>query len=242
MARALITATWDDVPHLSETAKAELLASYPSHQRDARSRGIPSLGSGAIYPYAPEDIAEDAFPIPPHWRRAYALDVGWRTTAALWGAWAPEDGCLHIYSEHYLGHAEPVVHAAAIRARGEWIPGVVDPASVGASQIDGRRLIDIYRGLGLALSEADNSVESGILRVQQGLSQGRIRIARTLRRFFGEYGEYRRDEKGRIVKERDHEMDCLRYLTVSGEAVAKTAPAPTMDRRRKGPMDAVAGY
>jgi phage terminase large subunit-like protein len=43
----VVQATWDDVPHLSAEAKAELLASIPPYQREARSKGVPQLGSGA---------------------------------------------------------------------------------------------------------------------------------------------------------------------------------------------------
>ncbi|EBH8772659.1 hypothetical protein D1804_15000 [Salmonella enterica subsp. enterica serovar Lagos] len=49
-------ATWDDAKHLTEDAKAELLAGYPEYQRDMRSKGIPVLGSGAVYPYNEEEI------------------------------------------------------------------------------------------------------------------------------------------------------------------------------------------
>ena len=41
-------AGWDDVPHLEERTKTELLESTPPHLRDARSKGIPSL---LITPY-----------------------------------------------------------------------------------------------------------------------------------------------------------------------------------------------
>ena len=47
--RSVILATWDDVPHLDERAKEMLFASYMPFQRDARTKGIPALGSGAIY-------------------------------------------------------------------------------------------------------------------------------------------------------------------------------------------------
>lgn len=46
--RFVCTATWDDCAHLSETAKKELWDSIPPHQRDARAKGVPALGSGAI--------------------------------------------------------------------------------------------------------------------------------------------------------------------------------------------------
>jgi hypothetical protein len=54
-----VTAGWDDVPHLSAETKAELFASIPPHHRDARSKGIPVLGRGAIYPVAETAIVCD---------------------------------------------------------------------------------------------------------------------------------------------------------------------------------------
>ena len=54
--RYLVTAGWDDVPHLSEEAKAKLLSKLMPHQRQARIKGVPALGSGAIYPVDEEDI------------------------------------------------------------------------------------------------------------------------------------------------------------------------------------------
>src|SRR5215469_11346916 len=48
--------TWDQAPHLSPATREELWKSIPSFQRDARTRGLPQLGSGAIYKIADEDI------------------------------------------------------------------------------------------------------------------------------------------------------------------------------------------
>ena len=40
-----------------------------------------------------------------------------------------------------------------------------------------------------------------------------------------EYRLYRRDDKGNVVKERDHLMDATRYLVVSGIAAMQLDPA-----------------
>lgn len=216
----IVQCTWDDVPHLDAAAKAKLLARYPAYQRDARSKGIPQLGAGAIYPVPESEILVDPFELPEHWPRAYALDVGWNRTAALWCAWDGDSDTMYLYSEHYRGQAEPSVHANAIRARGEWIPGVVDPAARGRSQADGQQLLQLYRDLGLELTEAENGVEAGIYSVFERLSAGRIKVFRTLQNWLSEYRLYRRDEKGRIVKINDHLMDATRYMVASGRAVA----------------------
>ena len=210
--RFMVSATWDDAPHLSAKEKAELLASIPPHQRDARTKGIPQLGSGAIYPVSEDRLLVDDFRIPAHWPRLFALDVGWNRTAALWGALDRESDTVYLYSEHYAGQELPPVHAAAIKARGSWIPGVIDPAARGRNQKDGSQLLKEYEELGLRLAPAENAVESGIYLVWTMMSTGRLKVFRSLVNWLSEFRIYRRDEKGKIVKANDHLMDDTRYL------------------------------
>ena len=230
-----------DVPHLDEKTKAELLASTPPYLRDARTKGIPGLGSGAIYPIAESEFVVDPFKIPAFWPRAYALDIGWNKTACVWGAWDRSVGMLYLYTEHYRGQAEPSIHAAAIKARGEWIPGVVDPSARGRAVKDGERLIEIYQNLGLKLSKADNAVEAGIYDVWERLSTGRLKVFSTMQNLLAEYRIYRRDEHGAIVKANDHALDAMRYLVRSGQAVAIVEPVKQIIESYR-PADAEAGY
>lgn len=233
---------WEDVPHLSASAKAELLASTPPHLRDARSKGIPSLGAGAIYPVPESEVVVPPFRLPEYWKRAYAMDVGWNRTAAVWGAVDPTDGCIYLYSEHYRGQAEPSTHAAAIKARGAWMKGAIDPASRGRGQGDGEQLLWQYKQLGLNLTLANNSVDAGIYETWMRLSTGRLKVFSTLRAWLDEYRIYRRDERGRIVKEHDHLMDCTRYIVMAPAALFDVqAPARST---RAGAMiaDQMAGY
>lgn len=216
----LVMAGWDDVPHLDDETKAILESQYLPHTKDARMRGIPSLGSGAIYPVAESEIVVDDFEVPGHWLRCYAMDVGWKRTAAIWGAWNPDTDCLYLYSEYYRGQAEPSIHADAIRARKVPV-GVIDPASRGRGQNDGSILLQQYRDLGLTLYPADNGIESGLLAVWQRLSTGRLKVFRSLQNWLQEYRMYRRDEQGRIVKENDHLMDATKYLVLSGKQLAR---------------------
>jgi hypothetical protein len=219
-----IQAGWNDVPHLSEAAKAEMLEAIPPYQREARSRGIPDMGAGAVYPIAPEDYITDRKP-DPAWPRAYGLDVGWNETAAVWVAWDPEIKLGIAYDEYFRAQAEPAVHAAAIRAKGEWIPGAVDPASVASSQKDGERLIEQYAELGLMLTPADNAVTAGTTLLYNVLSTGQLKIARHCVHLLKQLKMYRRDEKGKIVKKNDHGPDALRYVCMTGPLIRRTRPA-----------------
>jgi phage terminase large subunit-like protein len=222
--RAVVQCGWDDVPHLNERVKATLLAKLAPHQRLARSKGVPSLGAGAIYPVPEEDFVVDDFQLPAHWPRAYGLDVGWNRTAGAWGAIDRETDTVYLYSEHYRGQAEPSVHATAVKSRGEWIPGAIDPAARGRSQVDGTQLIQSYTDLGLQLSIADNAVESGLYDVWERMSTGRFKVFKSCQNWLTEYRIYRRDLNGKIVKENDHLMDATRYLVKTGLNIACVQP------------------
>jgi hypothetical protein len=223
--RKLITAGWDDVPHLDTRAKAELLEETPPWLRESRSQGIPSLGAGAIYPIPLSKIEVEPFAIPSHWPRCYALDVGWNWTAALWMAYDRDTLTRYLYAEYKAGEALPSVHADAIKARGKWIPGLIDPAANNRNQRDGERLMADYIDLELDLTPANNAVEAGLVGCWRDLSIGRTKIFKTLQQFKEEYRVYRRDEKGKVVKKNDHLMDDMRYLYNSGFDVMKVKPA-----------------
>ena len=218
--RFMVQAGWNDVPHLDDKTKTEMMGSIEPHLRKARAEGIPSLGAGAIYPVDYDEIKVAPFAIPSYWPRGYALDVGWNRTACLWGARNPDTGVLFLYSEHYRSHAKPLEHAVAIKARGDWIKGAIDPAARGRNQKDGTRLKDEYEGHGLLLSNAVNAVESGIIRVWTELSTQQIRVFTTLTNWKAEFSMYRRDEHGKIVKKFDHLMDCTRYLVNTWDEIA----------------------
>lgn len=224
--RFVIQMGWDDAPHLSAAEKEEMARKYPAGERDARMKGIPRLGAGAIYQIDESLIKVDPFAIPKHWPRGYGLDVG-QHTAAIWGARDPDTDVLYYYHEYFRDdpQASLTVNADAIKAAGEWIPGFCDPAANGRAQTDGQRVMEMYKRQGLHLENADNGVSAGIYDVWDRMTSGRFRAFTSLARFWAEIRLYRRDEKGNIVKGFDHMMDAMRYDT---RAVQKfrTPPAP----------------
>lgn len=224
MSRWATQITWDDVPHLDDEAKAAIIESYLPHERDARSKGIPALGAGAIYPISESELVCDPIEFPLWYKHVFGMDVGWNKTAAIWGALDPETDVLYLYSEYYRGQAEPPIHAEAIKSRGVWIPGVIDPAARGRAQKDGEQLFSIYQRLGLKLTTADNAVEAGIYKVWTRMSTGRLKIFRTLQSLLAEFRIYRRDDKGKPIKDMDHLLDSLKYLCATGVDLATPVP------------------
>ena len=226
LSRYTVMASWDDCPHLGEAVKAEMAKECPPHLLDARRSGVPSLGSGTIFPIPESEIRVKPFEIPDHWPRCWGADTdsgaGW--TAAIWLAWDRESNTYYIYDCFKRRHAEPAVHIDAIKARGAWIPGVADAAGLAVTAQDSQQVIALWRKGGLDVQLPKKGVESGIQEMWELLSAGRLKVFSSLGAWFDEYRLYRRDDKGRVVKQADHLCDSSRYAIVSGRARMKTKP------------------
>lgn len=215
--KAILQIGWDDAPWLDEETKARLLDDTPDHMKEARRTGAPAMGSGNVYSTPTEKIICDPFTIPESWPRLFAMDVGWNRTAVTWAALDTNTDTMYIYDEHYVGKELPSTHANAVHSRGSWIPGVIDPASRGRSQVDGKQLMQQYIDLGLELRTARNDVEAGISVMQQRFATGKAKVFSTCQNVLKEYLIYRRDKNGKVVKEEDHAMDTVRYLGLNIE-------------------------
>jgi phage terminase large subunit-like protein len=224
--KVVISATWDDAPHLDQETREAYFRSIPPHQRAIRTKGIPQVGTGAVYPIDVDDITVTPFEIPAHYKKCYGLDVGWNRTAAIWIAIDPDTNTHYAFSEHYRGEAEPVIHAEAINSRGDWIPGCIDPASRGRTQDDGTQLYELYKARLKGLKIANNAVEAGLYSVWELLYGGKLKIFSTLQHTLKEFTKYSRDEKGKIIKKDDHLMDALRYAIFTKD-IAKAKPILT---------------
>lgn len=223
--RIVIPCAWDDVPHLSEDWKRDTLENTPAYMRETVSKGVLALGAGAVYP-VPEDrfVIDPLDRIPETWRRIAGFDGGWRNTAAVWLAWDKDSDVLYLYSEHKAGELAVPLHAAAIKARGAWVPMIGDAAAT--NQTDGKKIMDEYKAQGVRIRIADKaagSVDAGIQNVLTRLLSGRLKVYSTCQEFLREYRTYHYDERtGKVVKVNDHLMDAVRYACM-GLKYAKSA-------------------
>ena len=208
---SVIMATWDDAPHLTTEQKERLWESIPEYQREARSKGVPQLGSGAIYPISDDDITVDDFPIPDHWPRIRGMDTGWNWTSACWMTFDPDTGTKYVYESYKNAKTEMPVHAEAINVKGEWIEGPCDYA--GTDQSDGTKILSEYKRLRVKVYPADKKGKNLDLHTNYNeMLKGEIKVFRRGgAEFLEEKRLYRRDIKGNIVKENDHVMDAFQY-------------------------------
>jgi phage terminase large subunit-like protein len=216
--RNVTSMTIDDAEHYTDEERQRIIAGYPAHEREARAKGIPVLGSGRIFPIEEERVREGAIQIPAHWPRICGIDFGWdHPTAAAWVAWDRDSDTVHIYDAYRVRENTPAVHAAAIRARGTWVPVSWPHDGLQHDKGSGEQLAQQYRNQGLNMlplratwPDGTNGVEAGLFDMLDRMKTGRLRVAEHLNDWWHEFRLYHRKD-GKVVKECDDLMSATRY-------------------------------
>lgn len=220
--------TWDDVPHLSEQDKADILRETPKHLRASRSRGVPLLGAGAIFTVPEEEITVAPFAIPKHWLHIGGVDFGIdHPFGAVDLVHDPDGDVFYVTKEYRVTGAAAPIHASALRPWGEWMPWAWPADGLQTEKGSGEQLAEIYRKERLNLlpefarfpetgddSEREGSrvsVEAGLFEMATRMETGRWKVFSTCPKWLEEYRQYHRDEKGKIVKLMDDLISASRY-------------------------------
>jgi hypothetical protein len=233
----LVMAGWDDVPHLTEKTKRELLDSTPAHLRQARSKGIPLLGEGACFPVDDKLIECDPFPIPPYWKQIGGMDFGWdHPTAAVHLAYDADSDTVYV-TRSYKQRQQPVaVHADAVKAWGlPWLP-IAWPHDGDNNTAQGPAVAGQYRDKDLDMlperatwEDGGNSVEAGVSEMLDRMVTGRWKVFKTCGGWMEEKRLYHRKD-GKIVKIRDDALSASRYALMMLR-FAKQPPRPSKKAR-----------
>jgi phage terminase large subunit-like protein len=245
--RRVITMTLDDVDHYTDEEKKKIEASYPEHEREARARGIPTLGSGRIFPVSEKSIVCDHRDIPAHWPRIGGMDFGWtHNFAAAEVAWDRDHDVVYLIRTHRMKEATPIMHAATLRAWGRHLRW--------AWPRDGRRqtlegagvpLMEQYRDQGLDMlwehsqfEDKSVSVEAGLMQWLDRMKSGRFKVFRELNDFFEEFRLYHRRD-GKVFAENDDLLCAVRYALMMLRYARTDTAARNFNREIKYPK---AGY
>lgn len=231
--RFMVQMEIEEAEHYTEEQRAAIIAGYRPHEREARARGIPMLGSGRIFPVPETDLKVHAFQIPDDWPRLGGMDFGWEHPfAAVEIAHNRDEDVVYVTKAYTARHTTPVLHAAALKPWGDWLPW--------AWPRDGRR--DTLEGAGVALKEQyeaqglnmlddyaqfeDGSVSlwAGLTRMHDRMQTGRFKVFAHLEDWFREFRAYHQKE-GVVVKENEDLMCATRYA----EMMLREAETPPKD-------------
>lgn len=215
--RSVITMTIEDAEHHTPEERQKIIDSYPAHEREARTKGVPSLGSGRIFPVAEELITVVPFEVPKHWVQICGIDFGWdHPTAGARLAWDRDADVIYVTTVYRQREATPIVHAGALKPWGAWLPWSW-PHDGNNDMAAGPNLASQYRAQGLNLlperatfEDGSNSVEAGLMEMLDRMITGRFKVFSTCGEWFEEFRLYHRKD-GKVVKERDDVISASRY-------------------------------
>ncbi|POH35742.1 MULTISPECIES: terminase large subunit domain-containing protein [Sinorhizobium] len=216
--REVITMTIEDAEHYTAEERQKIIDSYPAHEREARTKGVPSLGSGRIFPIAEESITVAPFEIPKHWVQIGGLDFGWDHPFGAAGcAWDRDADVFYVTKVYREREATPIIHAAALKPWGAWLPWSWPHDGLQHDKGSGEQLATQYRAQGLNMlheratfDDGTNGVEAGLSDMLQRMQTGRWKIFSTCGEWFEEFRLYHRKD-GKVVKERDDVISASRY-------------------------------
>lgn len=246
---SVTTMTIDDAEHYTPEQRAAIIASYPVHEREARTKGIPTLGSGRIFPIADEEISVAPFEIPHHWPQICGIDFGWdHPSAATRLAWDRDSDVIYVVAGHRQKEQTPLLFASTVKPWGDWLPWAWPHDGLQHDKGSGEALAQQYKDQGLAMLDdkathppADgekegtggNGVEAGLVEMLDRMQTGRWKVFSNLTDWFEEFRMYHRKD-GKVVKLDDDLISASRYAYMMRRfAITKPAKAKPIAYKRK---------
>ncbi|MBT2322535.1 terminase family protein [Variovorax paradoxus] len=248
--------TIEDAEHYTPEQRAAIIASYPAHEREARTKGIPTLGSGKIYPVTEESITVEPFEIPKHWAQICGIDFGWdHPSAAGRIAWDRDADVIYVTAVHRQREQTPLMFSATVKPWGEWLPWAWPHDGLQHDKGSGQALRDQYDAQGLKMlkdkathppvpndkgelieGSGGNGVEAGVQEILDRMLSGRFKVFKHLAPFFEEMRMYHRKD-GKIVKLDDDVLSAVRYAYMMRRfASTKPLPSKPIVYRNRGPL------
>jgi len=210
---------WDDAPHLNEKTKEELLSSFPAHQREMRTKGVPMLGHGRIYDIAEEDVTCAPFEIPPHFKVINGMDFGWdHPQAQVQLAIDLDNDAYYVTRAWKKARVSPNDAWGSVKSWAAGVPTAWPADGLQTEKGSAKQQKSYYTEAGFKLlanhaawPDGSNGVEAGLYEIRDLMLKGKFKIFRGLRDLLDEFLQYHRDENGKIVKVRDDALDAMRY-------------------------------
>lgn len=232
----LVGATWEDSPHLNREERERLACSYSDHQLDARTKGVPMLGEGAIFTVPEEEIVIPKFDIPYHYALIKGIDFGIDHPAAVAElAWNRDRDIIYLTNCWKKQGIDSSTHVEMINKNNPWVPVAWPHDGTNKEKSSGVRLKDHYkkaRMLSLSARYRNDKagsqpVEPIIMEMQDRISDGRFKVFSHCYGFLQEYRNYHR-KNGLPVKTNDDILKAVFYAVMMRRyaATSMTDQAP----------------
>lgn len=211
----------DDAEHFSDEERAAIIASYPEYERAARTRGIPLLGSGRVFPLDEALITCAPFEIPAHWPQICGIDFGWdHPSAAVRLAWDRDNDIIYVIAAYRKREQTPLMFCTAVKPWGQYPWAWPHDGKQSGGKFDAKdqkQLQAIYKGHGLKMLDdhatfenGSNGVEAGVQEMLDRMQTGGWKVFAHLEEWFEEFRTYHR-LSGLIVKKVDDLISASRY-------------------------------
>lgn len=213
-------------PHLTEEYKAAMVASWKKTDPlnvEARMTGMAAIGSGLVYPVNLSFVAVPKTQILPFWPKCFGMDPGQSNFACVWVTKDPNTGVYYVYDEYKNGGVAYVLHAEAIKARGQWIPGGIDPHEAVKPRDTGETVETYFETQGLNLTAAKGDGNALRARIRTMLESGALKIMNNCQGILKEMRTYRYDTKdfNKVARgQDDHRLDAMMYAIAVFDQIA----------------------
>lgn len=236
--RAVVNMTIEDALHVKAEDRQKIISGYKKHEREARVKGIPMLGSGAIFTEAEDNVSEAPIrDVPQYWTKLWGLDFGiGHPFAAVLLLWDKDNDIVHVHHTIRMADALPIQHAAAMKIIGADVP-VAWPQDGTAREKSGVVVAGLYKKENLRMLDehatflkGGYSTEAAIEEMLTREATGRLKVASHLQDYFEERRFYHRKD-GLVV----HLKDDILSATQKGLMMLRHAKPVILGSKRPDP-------
>jgi phage terminase large subunit-like protein len=236
-----VRVAWDDLPEYDpwgepfflQKDRDQLLRDYMPHERDARTRGIPVMGMGAVFPlldWPLYDSPDYDFDTMPWLERVISLDLGLINdkTVISFMLRDPREEIIWLHRQIIVGgrtEALPEMYLPFLMAPncfGTPIALPPDAGRPGVYTLTSESVREVFENSGLnvirnpifnppdAQGKTTNNKAFGINLMRQLMEQRKFMVNRSCIEFISECGSYFVDERGKY-SDPDDTIDSARY-------------------------------